>query len=57
MTEKTIDPIATYDAKAIRRLLEMGEPLSTTAAQFGYTPIEALELLNRARNNRYLLES
>ena len=40
--------LAKYDAKAIRRLLCNGEPLSTTAAQFGYTPKEAKELLEYA---------
>jgi hypothetical protein len=33
------------DARAIKRLIDNGEPLSTTAAQYGYTPSEAEELL------------
>ncbi|URC15502.1 hypothetical protein BD1_61 [Octadecabacter Antarctic BD virus 1] len=44
--EELRDHIAEYDADAIRKLLNAGEPLSTTAAQFGYTPSEAQELLD-----------
>ena len=34
-----------YDARAIKRLIDNGEPLSTSAAQYGYTPSEAEDLL------------
>ena len=50
-----IDTIATYDAQAIRRLVNKGEALSTTAAAFGYTPTEAQELLDHAENNHHIL--
>jgi hypothetical protein len=50
-----IDTIATHDAQAIRRLVDNGEPLSTSAAQFGYTPKEAQELLDHAANNHHIL--
>lgn len=50
-----IDHIATYDADAIRRLVDRGEPLSTAAAQFGYTPGEARQLLDHAANNHHIL--
>ena len=50
-----VDTIATYDAQAIRRLLDSGEPLSTTAAQFGYTPSEAQALLDYASKNHHIL--
>ena len=56
MTELLIDHLATYDAEQMRRLLRNGEPLNTTAAQFGYTPAEAEELLEYAENNLYILE-
>ena len=41
-----IDHMATHDAEAIRRLVSNGEPLSTSAAEFGYTPSEAQTLLD-----------
>jgi hypothetical protein len=41
-----IDDIATHDAEAIRRLVRNGEPLSTSAAQYGYTLSEARVLLD-----------
>mgnify|MGYP003638578957 CR=1 FL=1 len=50
-----IDTHATYYAEQIRRLVDNGEPLSTTAAAFGYTPSEAQELLDHAANNHYIL--
>ena len=50
-----IDTIATYDAEQIRILVDNGESLSTAAAQFGYTPIEAQELLDHAKNNHHIL--
>jgi hypothetical protein len=50
-----IDTIATYDAEQIRRLVDKGEPLSTSAAQFGYTPSEAQELLDHAANKYHIL--
>ena len=50
-----IDTIATHDAQAIRRLVNNGEPLSTSAAEFGYTPTEAQELLAHAENNHHIL--
>ena len=50
-----IDTIATYDAQALKRLVDKGEPLSTSAAAFGYTPSEAQELLDRATNNHHIL--
>lgn len=50
-----IDTIATHDAQAIQRLVDNGEPLSTSAASFGYTPIEAKELLEHAANNHHIL--
>jgi hypothetical protein len=34
-----------YDARAIKRLIDKGEPLSTIAAEFGYTPSQAKGLL------------
>lgn len=46
-----IDTIATHDAETMRRMLDSGEPLSSTAAQFGYTSGEAAELLEYAENN------
>ncbi len=45
--DDTIDHIQLYDARAIKRLVNMGEPLSTSAAQYGYTPSEAKELLRK----------
>jgi|TARA_R110000764_G_scaffold132281_2_gene220117 hypothetical protein len=50
-----IDTIATHDAEQIRRLVDNGEPLTTTAAGFSYTPSEAQELLNHAENNHHIL--
>jgi hypothetical protein len=50
-----IDTIATHDAEQIRRLVDKGEPLSTTAAGFGYTPSEAQKLLDHAANNYHIL--
>ena len=50
-----IDTLATYDAQAIQRLVTNGEPLSTSAAQFGYTPSEAQELLDHAASNHHIL--
>jgi len=50
-----IDTIATHDAQAIKRLVDNGEPLSTSAAQYGYTPIEARELLDHAKNNHHII--
>ena len=50
-----IDTHATYYAQEIRRLVDNGEPLSTTAAKFGYTPSEAQELLDYAENNHHIL--
>tara|TARA_R110002074_G_scaffold252027_1_gene423699 strand:- start:280 stop:456 length:177 start_codon:yes stop_codon:yes gene_type:complete len=50
-----IDTIATHDAQAIRRLVNNGEPLSTTAAAFGYTPTEAQELLAHSENSHHIL--
>jgi len=52
-----IDTIATQDAEAIRRLIEYGEPLSTSAAQFGYTPKEAQDLLNHTHRVRVAISS
>jgi len=56
MTELLIDHLATYDAEQMRLMRCKGKPLSTTAAQFGYTPTEAAELLDHAENNFYILE-
>lgn len=50
-----IDTVATSDAAEIKRLVDNGEPLSTTAAGFGYTPTEAQELLDYAANNTHIL--
>lgn len=50
-----IDTIATHDAEQIRRLVDNGEPLSTTAAGLGYTPSEALQLLDHAANHPDIL--
>jgi len=50
-----IDTIATHDAQAIQRLLDNGEPFNTSAAEFGYTPTEAKELLDHAANNHHIL--
>ena len=50
-----IDTIATYDAQAIQRLMDNGEPLSTSASAFGYTPSEAQELLDHATNNHHII--
>ena len=50
-----IDYVSTRDAAEIRRLVENGEPLGTSAAQFGYTPKEAQELLDHAVNNHHIL--
>ena len=50
-----IDTIATHDAEQIKRLVGNGEPLSNTAAKFGYTPKEAQELLDHAQNNHHIL--
>jgi len=50
-----IDDIATYDAAEIKRLTNNGEPLSTVAAAFGYTPSEARTLLALAENNRQIM--
>ena len=50
-----IDPIATHDAEKIRNLIENGEPLSTSAAQFGYTPSEAQQLLDHAKKHHHFL--
>tara|TARA_R110002153_G_C13183473_1_gene485322 strand:- start:205 stop:378 length:174 start_codon:yes stop_codon:yes gene_type:complete len=50
-----IDTTATHDAQAIKRLVDNGEPLSTSAAQYGYTPTEAEELLNHAENNHHII--
>ena len=50
-----IDTHATYYAQEIRRLVDNGEPLSTTAAKFGYTPSEALQLLEQAANHPDIL--
>ena len=50
-----IDTLATHDAAEIKRLTDNGEPLSTTAAGFGYTPKEAQELLNYAVDNHHIL--
>lgn len=43
--DMTEDYTQAYDARAIKRLVDNGEPLSTSAAQYGYTPSEAEELL------------
>ena len=53
--EQMIDTIATHDAQTIKRLVDIGEPLSTSAAQFGYTPIEGEKLLQHAENNLHIL--
>jgi hypothetical protein len=45
--EMTAEHMQAYDARAIYRLVRMGEPLSTSAAQYGYTPSEAEELLRK----------
>jgi hypothetical protein len=50
-----IDTIATHDAQVIKRLVGNGETLSTVAAQLGYTPSEAQELLDHAANNHHIL--
>ena len=50
-----IDTLATHDAQAIQRLVDNGEPLSTSAAAFGYTPSEAQELLDHAASNHHIL--
>ena len=50
-----IDTMATHDAVAIKRLVNNGESLSTSAAQFGYTPKEAQELLDHAAKNHHIL--
>ena len=47
--------MATHDAVAIKRLVNNGESLSTSAAQFGYTPKEAQELLDHAAKNHHIL--
>ena len=49
-----IDTIATHDAQAIRSLVDKGEPLSTTAAAFGYTSKEAQKLLDHYEHNPYI---
>ena len=46
------DTIANYDAQAIRRLLNNGEPLSKIAPAFGYTDTQqAIELLDHHEMN------
>ena len=50
-----IDHMATHDAAEIKRLTDIGEPLSTVAAGFGYTPTEAQRLLTHAENNHHIL--
>jgi hypothetical protein len=55
INDDLIDYVATRDAAEIRRLVENGEPLSTSAADFGYTPKEAQELLDHAANNHHIL--
>tara|TARA_B110000977_G_scaffold21598_1_gene25849 strand:- start:197 stop:394 length:198 start_codon:yes stop_codon:yes gene_type:complete len=55
MLDHLIDTIATHDAAEIKRLTDCGEPLSTTAAQFGYTPLEGQILLDHAANNHQIL--
>ena len=50
-----IDTIATHDAEKIKRLVDNGEPFSNVAAEFGYTPKEAQELLDHAQNNHHIL--
>ena len=50
-----IDTVATYHAQAIKRLIDNGEALSTSAAQYGYTPKEAKELLDHAKNNHHII--
>jgi hypothetical protein len=50
-----IDTIATHDAEQIRRLVCNGAPFITTAAGFGYTPSEALQLLEQAANHPDIL--
>lgn len=45
--KRTAEHMEAYDARAICRLVRMGEPLSTSAAQYGYTPSEAEELLRK----------
>ena len=50
-----IDTIATYDAQAIKRLVDNGKSLSTCAEQYGYTPKEAQELLDHAKNNHHII--
>ena len=47
-----IDDLATYDAGEIKRLTALGEPLSTVAAGFGYTPYEGRQLLGYAVHNK-----
>ena len=42
-----IDDMATHDAQAIKRLVNNGEMLSTSAAQYGYTPSEAWDLIEQ----------
>ena len=53
LPEKTVaeirDHTAEHDAASMRKLLDAGEPMSTTAAaQFGCAPSEAQELLDNA---------
>lgn len=55
MNLNLIDHLATHDAEAIRRLVRNGEPLSTSAANYGYTPSEAQTLLDHADSNSPIL--
>lgn len=50
-----IDTVATYDAQSIKRLIDNGEALNTSAAQFGYTPIEAQQLLDHASSHHHIV--
>jgi hypothetical protein len=50
-----IDDIATHDAEAIRRMTDRGEMLSTSAAQYGYTPSEAWQLLDHLDRFGFIL--
>ena len=51
MTRTKVDINSLYDARAIKRLVDNGEPLSTSAAAYGYTPREAEELLAQQAAN------
>ena len=50
-----IDTIATHDAAEIKRLIQNGESMSTTAAGLGYTPSEAVKLLEYAQDHHNIV--